>query len=388
MKGKWRSVTGYGLLAIGYLFVFWLRQDPLRVENLYSRGLYPVLMERYSRLVGHLPFSLAEALVVLFYLGVGGLIVYILYTLIRRNLPKPFPFFSFFKKMILLAASLFLIFQLSWGLNYHRVSFAGQTDLYVSPTTTEELASLCRSLTRQAVELRQQVTENEKGVFVPSRSMTELFQSAQEGYEAASSFFPMLAGNYGTPKGVFLSHFWSYMGTSGMYFPLTGEANVNITTPPYMIPATITHEMAHQHGYAREDEANFIAYVTAISHPSADFQYSGTMLALNNAMNQLYRADASLWEEIRASYSEGMLRDLADHHIYRDKYQGSLWETSNRVNDRYLMMNDQSDGVQSYGRMVDLLLALRRLDPHTFDGKEINPSFCRPPERESQKSSS
>jgi hypothetical protein len=327
-------------------------------------------------------------MVVLFFLGMFFLIVYALYSLIRKGLPKASTLLSLIKKSALLVASLYLIFQLSWGLNYHRIPFAQQANLATTPTSVEELAALCTSLMQQANNLRGFVAQDERGVFRLSETGSNLYASAQKGYDAASNDFPMLARTFGTPKGVLLSSYWSYTGTSGMYFPLTGEANVNTTTPAHLIPVTMTHEMAHQHGYAREDEANFIGYLTAIHHPSPDFQYSATMLALNNAMRQLYRADPKRWEILRGGYSDGILRDLTDHRFYQERYQGRLWETSSKVNNQYLILNSQSDGVQSYGRMVDLLLSYRRQDPSRFDDRVNHSSFFPSLETEIQKPSS
>lgn len=388
MKKSRRSILGFLILLFGYLIYFWLRQDPLRVERLYSRGLYPLLMQPYSRLIGLLPFSLAELLALLFFTGIIALIFYALYSILRRGLPKPALLLSLLKKGVLWVASLYLIFQFSWGLNYQRVPFSQQTGLEVYPSSVEELTLLCTSLIQQAVALRDQVSEDKNGVFVLTYDSSALYSTAQKGYEQAARAFPNLSGVYGTPKGVLLSHYWSYTGTSGMYFPLTGEANVNTTTPPYLIPAITSHEMAHQHGFAREDEANFIGYLTSVSHPSREFQYSGTMLALNNAMSQLYRADPEGWATLRERYSDGMLRDLADHRAYYDRYQGKVWETSNKVNNQYLILNRQKDGVQSYGRMVDLLLAYKRAHPNLFSCREINPSFFQPSEMVSQTPSS
>lgn len=360
MKRSGRSILSFAILILGYLIYFWLRQDPLRVEQLYSRGLYPLFMQPYSRLIGYLPFSLAEVLAVFFFIGIIALIFYTLFSILRRGLPKPALFLSLIKKGVLLVASLYLVFQFSWGLNYQRIPFSQQTGLEVYPSSVEELTLLCTSLIQQAVALRNDVSEDENGVFILTIDSSTLYSAAQKGYEQAAAAFPNLSGVYGTPKSVILSHYWSYTGTSGMYFPLTGEANVNTTTPPYLIPAITSHEMAHQHGFAREDEANFIGYLTSVSHPSLEFQYSGTMLALNNAMSQLYRADPEGWATLRDRYSDGMLRDLADHRAYYDRYQGKVWETSNKVNNQYLILNRQKDGVQSYGRMVDLLLAYHR----------------------------
>jgi hypothetical protein len=149
----------------------------------------------------------------------------------------------------------------------------------------------------------------------------------------------------------------SYTGITGVYFPFTGEANVNVSVPDSDIPATSCHEMAHQRGFAREDEANYIAYLTCKMHPDVDFQYSGTLLALIETTNALYNQDPSAFKELRSKYSDGLIRDLGAINEYWEHYEGPVNEVSNKINDAYLKANNQSDGVQSYGRMVDLLLA-------------------------------
>jgi len=89
-------------------------------------------------------------------------------------------------------------------------------------------------------------------------------------------------------KGVILSEVMSYLGIGGVYFPFTGEANVNISMPILQFLSPLARN-GHQIGFAREDEANFIAYIACKNHPSPDFQYSGILSALINATNTLYR---------------------------------------------------------------------------------------------------
>jgi len=124
-----------------------------------------------------------------------------------------------------------------------------------------------------------------------------------------------------------------------------------------MLASTTTHEMAHQRGFAREDEANYIAYLTSTLHPDPDFQYSGVMLALTYTMNTLYRYNPETWIEVRNEYSEGVNRDIEDMKKYWTHYQGPIDQISTNINNTYLMANRQKDGVNSYGRMVDLMLA-------------------------------
>ncbi|MEG1621552.1 MAG: DUF3810 family protein, partial [Oscillospiraceae bacterium] len=56
-------------------------------------------------------------------------------------------------------------------------------------------------------------------------------------------------------------------------------------------------------------------------------------------------------------YSDEVKRDFQIYSQYWKKYEGPVAEISNKVNDTYLKMNSQNDGVKSYGRMVDLLIA-------------------------------
>ena len=55
--------------------------------------------------------------------------------------------------------------------------------------------------------------------------------------------------------------------------------------------------------------------------------------------------------------SDGVQRDLAANNAYWDQFEGPIAQISSQVNDSYLKANQQEDGVKSYGKMVDLLLA-------------------------------
>ncbi len=118
--------------------------------------------------------------------------------------------------------------------------------------------------------------------------------------------------------------------------------------------------MAHQRGFAREDEANYIAYLTSTYHPHKDFQYSGTLLALIHSMNAMYRYDKEKHSKLKSEYGAGLTRDLINMNNYWKKFEGSIERASTKMNDMYLKSNMQQDGVHSYGRMVDLLLAEQR----------------------------
>lgn len=334
---------------------------PHLIEYAYSTKIYYSTIRYLSLLTGLVPFSLAELIVILttlflIYQAVKTMVMF----LKNKGETKQFSFRSLLRKGFRLALGLillYLLFNLMWGLNYSRLTFAEITDLSVEPASANELGSLALYLTHRTNELRNEVTEDHRNVTTLPRGIDDMLRRAHLGYEGATEIYPELGGKYGRPKGVMLSHYWSYTGISGVYFPFTAEANVNINLPHFMLPFTTSHEMAHQRGFAREDEANYIAYLTCISHPDTDFQYSGTIFALLMTMNALQKYDVDTWREMRTSYSDGVNRDLKDWNNYIDRYQGPFRELSTRINNVYLKANRQKGGVKSYNRMVDLLLA-------------------------------
>lgn len=359
-KKKMVTILVCILIGLGLALSLGAPYFPNLIEGGYSTRAYQWIVRPLSLLTGVLPFSLAEVLAV-------GAVFFGLYRAVRwlislgkkpkatlRSLPKSLA------RLALALALLYVVFQMLWGLNYSRLSFADISRLPVRPASAKELAQLAQSLTLEANALRAGIGEDEKGVMILSDGIPGMFARAGLGYREVAKIYPELGGNFGPPKGVFLSRFWSYTGISGMYSPFTGEANVNIDLPPVLLPATAAHEMAHQRGFAREDEANFLAYLVCSMHPDADFQYSGTVLALVNTMNALYRADSKAYKEVQAQYSDALKRDLKDWSDYWRRFEGPVEKASNRINDAYLKANRQQDGVQSYGRMVDLLLALFR----------------------------
>jgi hypothetical protein len=183
---------------------------------------------------------------------------------------------------------------------------------------------------------------------------------AMRGYEGASARKLPLPALSGSPKLAVLSPLLSYLGIGGIFSPFTGEANVNATLPDWDLPFTAEHELAHQHGFAREDEANYVGYLACRDHPDRDFRYSGTFQAGLYALGALARADRAAYARLRVTLAPPLGRDLAALQAWRARYESRLGEVQDRVNDAYLKTQGQRAGIRSYGRMVDLLIAERR----------------------------
>lgn len=350
------------LIPIGALFSYIASFYPYTVETLYSTGLYKPIGLVLSNITSIVPTSAAEIILACIFLFAVWRIIFLITHIFKLPNKKRQLLFNFIINTIVTFSIIYFSFILLWGLNYYRLSFSAISKLQVKPSTTSELKELCESLVERANLLRDSVSEDSQGVMKLTNGYKDVFNRAYKGFENASKLYPELNGKYGPPKGVILSRLMSYTGITGVYFPFTGEANVNISIPDSDIPATACHEMAHQRGFAREDEANYIAYLTCKMNTDIDFQYSGTLLALIESTNALYLQDETAYKELRSKYSDGLNRDLQASYNYWRQFEGPVNEVSNKINDTYLKANNQSDGVQSYGRMVDLLLAEYRME--------------------------
>ena len=178
--------------------------------------------------------------------------------------------------------------------------------------------------------------------------------------QAAAEEYPVLGGFYPRPKEVAVSWILSVQQLCGIYSPFTVEANFNGDMPDYNIPHTICHELSHLKGFMREDEANFIGYLACIRSENKAFRYSGYLTGWVYAGNALAKVDIDAYIELHNRLCAQALEDLAENNAFWDRYEGKVAEVSNQMNDVYLKVNKQEDGVKSYGRMVDLMLEYRK----------------------------
>ncbi|WP_459762096.1 DUF3810 domain-containing protein [Alkaliphilus crotonatoxidans] len=340
------------IIALGcFLLSKILKGQGWLLEKYYSLGINKWLLQGISQITGMFPFSLGEIVYIIHLIAIPVVVGILIYKLLKGGS------LLFLYRIFQYICLLYIIFMLMWGLNYSRISIAEITGLKLEPYSVEQLYELNLALIERGNSLRGAILEDEHGVMHIQGGYRDVFSRAKEGYFIAGKDIKAFAGNYGKPKAIILSKPMLYTGITGMYFPFTAEVNVNVAVPDLLLPATVLHEMAHQRGFASEDEANYIAYLTASVHPDIDFQYSGIILALLNSMNALHRQSPLLAAQLRDAYSSELSRDLMAYSEFWRDYEGPINETANRVNDTYLKSNGQKEGIQSYGRMVDLLLA-------------------------------
>ena len=246
-------------------------------------------------------------------------------------------------------------FSLLWGVNYYAESFQEQSGVYARESTPEELARVTEYFARQLAGCADQVQRDENGLFAESRA--DIFAHSVRVFDGIYDEFPCLVMEDRVPKGVRFSTALSAMDFTGFYFPFTGEANLNIDSPACYLPSTIAHEMAHQRGIASEQECNFIAIAASTTAQSPAYRYSGWLMGFTYLSNALYRADQEAWKQVRVLLPDTVVADLRDNSAYWAEFEGPVNDAAQKVYDSFLKSSGESRGTQSYGTVVDMLMA-------------------------------
>lgn len=347
------------ILVMQWAFIQILAQYPIFIEKYYSNGLY-IYISKFLRLfLGWIPFSIGDILLVLFFL----FIVKNIYQIIKT---KKFNLKDTFFKVGAYISVLFFFFYLFWGLNYFRVPLKESLDLNDPDYTTEDVKYLTKKLIEKTNKAQVQITNSDTIKVTIPYNHKEIYSIASKSYNHLTTEIFKLKYPKPSIKSSLISTLQSYMGTGGYINPLTGEAQVNSLIPKTSTPAISCHEIAHQVGYAAENEANFIGFLVAANNSNPYFRYSGYKAALNYSLRDLYLRDSTQFKELYKNLNKGILKDFEDHKKYAKKYQNPIepyiWKTYNM----YLKANKQKDGVQSYNKMISLLINYQKKYPESF----------------------
>ena len=329
---------------------------PHRTETLYSRSLYPVIAGALGGASGGVGFSAAEGLCVLGAVAAGWLLSGRLRRLRREGVSTTLVLCD----LAFAVGVTWLAFLICWGFNYQRAPFAASAGLDVSPASVSELATVGAHLVASANELRHGLLEDARGAMILRDGRVNTLAGVALGYREVSARYSFVPRAGMRPKPLLSSPLFSYLGITGVYFPFSAEANVNMTLPDAELPFSAAHELAHRLGFAREDEASFLGYLACRLHPDGDLRYVGALAASRYTLAAVASVDRGAYDSIAARRTPAVRRDLEAIAEWSRRYRSRAAAVSTVVNDAYLRAQGERRGVASYGRMVDLLIAERR----------------------------
>jgi hypothetical protein len=337
-----------GLFFLQIIFYYSLRYFPATVESLYSTGIYPYIAKAMRFGLGWIPFSFGD---IVYSVSIIMIIRWLwlnkkdLISLSRKR----------YTQLFLSLNIIVALFHCMWGFNYYREPLHEVLDLD-NEYTTEELETVVRQLIYTSNQLHEQLQPVDSLPVVFKRSQSELFELAPQGFENIDHIYPSLSYGNASIKKSLLTMPLSYMGYSGYLNPLTGEAHTNAWINNYKTPVLTLHEMSHQLGFAKENEANFIAIIAGMNHDDFYFQYSASIFALRYCINDLYRRDPERYESLRPLINEGIFRNYKELRDFWKQYEGVIEDVSQVTYNAYLKANNQPGGMETYSYVVALLV--------------------------------
>ena len=333
------------LIGAGVVFLFGL--NSALVERLYSNGIYPLIAVTLRTLSRFFPFPLGDVLYLLLIAFVLWKIVLLIRKAAKKQLVKadririPVAILKF----ILI---LYIAFKILWGLNYSRMPINKRLGIGEEKYSNTELLHLAEYLIRDINDIQL------KRVPFKNRSYsTEQLQST-----AVSSYSQLAAKNsffrYPQPvvKDVLNSWFITKIGLEGYYSPLSAEANLNRRIPAVNHPFVACHEIAHQLGIGREDEANLIGYLVASNSADLNFKYSADYAVLKNVLFEVRLKMPEDYKNLITTLNPGTRTDFKKDRDFWMSYNSDMYLYMEVAFDKFLKLNNQDKGIDSYQDIV------------------------------------
>jgi len=354
--------------------------------DFYVKYIYPAFLETYGRITGLISFSIGEIL-----LYVAALYVALTVLLLLLRVIMFFAKNELFKalnrinlKVFAWILTIVIFIQVAnCFVMYHTTPLYDGENSVVSgyEATTKDLFELREQMVKRANSLSVSFARDEKGDIVydgdikiaavnAMKNLGSLSETALESGREGELFKPLsrLTGYYSKPKAFYKSDFFSQQYIKGYFFPFSLEANYNNLMNVSNYPDTFCHELSHLKGFILEDEASFIAYLACVNSGDEFLEYSGLLNAIEY-INIECEAELTANPDIASVLTITPRNDYVKHDMTFVSEEN--WQTieedavlstevtrdaSNKFLDTNLTVNGVEDGVQSYSRVVDLLL--------------------------------
>ncbi|MBO4277835.1 MAG: DUF3810 domain-containing protein [Clostridia bacterium] len=365
--GLIKRIKASGFFGPGTTTLFFLTVAGLAVYivSRFSPGFaefwtrYPAQGIRFllAKATGWIPFSLAEALLLCIPIIAVGYIIGSAVSTKRDGSTKNYV--RWLRPVICVIFAVVFVFFAAFGPGYGRYTLAENLGLESAPVSGQELYDTAVAVTKELNPLLAEVTFDSGGASVMPCGYDEMVARVNAAYEKYAAGADYVSHFSSYPKPIALSEPMTYTHIAGVYTFMTGESNVNTNYPDFLNAFTMAHEMSHQRGIAREDEANFVAFLVCSGADDVYVRYCGYANLLNYLLSSLRSADKELYDSYRRAYlPDEIVGEFNSYARFFDKYRESTAsKVTGAVNDAYLKSQNQKAGSKSYGLVVDLAVA-------------------------------
>ena len=324
-----------------------------RFADFFNENIASVFRALLANITDILPFSLGEMAVIMS----PVILVFLLMYAFRHFADSWHDTLIFCGAIVSVLALFFCSFTLTFAAAYRGARLDRKLGIERREVSAEELYATAELLAERVNEASEQVSFELGGFSVMPYGYGEMNDELIAAYAKAAEKYDFLQSFDSNLKPVMLSELMSYTHITGVYSFFTGEANINVAFPDYTIPYTAAHELAHQRGIAREDEANFMAFLVCMESDDAYIRYCAYLNLYEYVSNALYSASPELWSNSYSALSSKVKAEMRAYSEFYEKYRDSVAsEVSEAVNNTYLTIQG-TEGTRSYGMVVDLAVA-------------------------------
>lgn len=342
------------LLVMQWAFLRIIAQYPAEIEKYYSNGLYIYISKFLNLLFGWIPFSVGDILYAI-------LVIVILKNIFTTLKNKKISVKNTLFKIGGFISVLFFLFHLNWGLNYFRQPVHKTLNFEREKYTTNELVGFTEKLIVKINEVHLSITKNDTIVVENILDKDQIREVSYGVYNQFQQNYPQYSHENLKAKHSLFSLPLTYMGFAGYLNPITNEAQVNSLIPKNTYPMIVCHELAHQVGIASESEANFIGYLATTNSDDVYFNYSGYLMAVRFCLFEIFQKDPEKFEALKIKLNQGILKDIRQSEAFWESYQNWSEQYFKTFYDNFLKANKQKDGMQSYNKVVTLLINYHKI---------------------------
>ena len=346
------SYVFFGIAALS-LIIYIIAINNTGFADYFNRHISSFFRLVLAKISGIIPLSFAELFVIC-----SPIILFIIIRFAMKRYIETWRHVGIFCVIVLSIGALFFsIFVLNFGIAYHTTSIDKRLELDKKDVSANELANTAEWLIDEVNSLIDEVEFEDKSSSIMPYSLKEMNNELISAYQSLSERYTFIPYFKSRIKPIMLSEPMTYTHISGVYTFFTGEANLNTNGLDYSLVFTTAHELAHQRGIAREDEANFVAFLVCAESDEPYIKYCAYMNLCEYVLNALYSADSALWETTYKKLDNRAIYEMIAYNDHYEKYRDNVvGEISGAINDAYLQANG-TQGSVSYGLVVDLAVA-------------------------------
>ena len=342
----------YGLAAV-CLVLYVIMMNSVAFADWFNTTVSAALRSALALLTNWIPFSVGEAVILLLPLA----LFLVLRHAVKHRCGSWKAAAVYIGMLLSVVVTLFSVFVLNFAAGYRGSPLDQKLDLDRQKVSAKELYDTAVILIDNINRETAEVDFGEDRFSVMPYTREEMNAHLADAYRSFSMEKDYITHVDTRVKPVLISEVMSYMHITGVYSFFTGEANVNVNFPDYTLPYTAAHELAHQRGIAREDEANFVAFLVCMRSEDPYLRYCGYLNLYEYVASALWRADRELYYEAVARLNPQVKAEMAAYNDFYDKYRDStVSQVSGTINDSYLQSQGTA-GTKSYGMVVDLAVA-------------------------------